>query len=71
LCFPAESGSGCSDGTETAPAIVIVWPANRACGDRQRSENLALALKQMDAVEMESIESSVAFDFNDQPQASP
>jgi len=65
-----KAGLGGSDGTKTAPAIVIVWPATSPVGDGQRSENLALSLKQMEAVEQASMESSVAFDFNDHPQAS-
>jgi hypothetical protein len=64
-----KAGLGGSDGTETAPAIVIVWPATAPAGDRQRSENLALALKQMEAVEMESIESQCSIRFQ-RPAAS-
>jgi hypothetical protein len=58
-----KAGLGGSDGTATAPATVIVWPATSPVGDRQRSENLALALKQMDAAEQASIESQCSIRF--------
>ncbi len=58
-----KAGLGGSDGTETAPATVIVWPATSPVGDRQRSENLALALKQMEAVEMVTIENQCSIQF--------
>jgi hypothetical protein len=62
-----KAGLGGSDGTATAPAIVIVWPATSPAGDRQRSDNLALALKQMDAVEQASIESQCSIRFQRPP----
>ena len=58
-----KAGLGGSDGTATAPATVIVWPATSSAGDKQRSENLALALKQMDAAEQASIESQCSIRF--------
>ncbi len=58
-----KAGLGGSDGTATAPATVIVWPATSSVGDKQRSENLALALKQMDAAEQASIESQCSIRF--------
>jgi hypothetical protein len=62
-----EAGLGGRDGTETAPAIVIVWPATPPVGDRKRSENLALALKQMEAVELASIASQCSIRFQRPP----
>jgi len=58
-----KAGLGGSDGTATAPATVIVWPATSSVGDKQRSENLALAIKQMDAAEQASIESQCSIRF--------
>jgi hypothetical protein len=57
-----DAGLGGVDGTKTAPAIVIVWPSNPAI-DGKRSENLALALRQMDAVEQASIASQCSIRF--------
>ncbi len=59
-----KAGLGGSDGTKTAPAIVIVWPATSPVGDGQRSENLALTLKQMEAVEQASMESQCSLRFH-------
>ena len=57
-----DAGLGGVAGTKTAPAIVIVWPPNPAI-DGKHSENLALALKQMDAIEQASIESQCTIRF--------
>jgi hypothetical protein len=62
-----KAGLGGSNGTATAPAIVIVWPATSPVNDRQRSDNLALALKQMDAVEQASIGSQCSIRFQRPP----
>jgi hypothetical protein len=62
-----KAGLGGTDGTETAPAIVIVWPVTSPVGDKQRSENLALAFKQMDAIEEASIRSQCSIRFQRPP----
>jgi hypothetical protein len=62
-----KAGLGGSDGTATAPAIVIVWPATSLIGNSQRSDNLALALKQMDAIEQASVESQCSIRFQRAP----
>lgn len=62
-----EAGLGGMDGTKTAPAIVIVWPSTPPVGDGKRSENLALALKQMEAVEQASIASQCSIRFQRPP----
>ena len=62
-----KAGLGGSVGTETVPAIVIVWPVNSPVGDTQRSDDLALALKQMDAIEQASIESQCSIRFQRPP----
>ena len=45
-----EAGLGGMDGSRTSPAIVIVWPSAAPVGDGKRSETLAVALRQMEAV---------------------
>jgi len=62
-----KAGLGGSDGTETAPAIVIVWPVTSPVGDKQQSEDIALAFKQMDAIEQASIESQCSIRFQRPP----
>jgi hypothetical protein len=62
-----KAGLGGADGTETAPAIVIVWPVTSPVGDKQRSENLALAFKQMDAIEDASVRSQCSIRFQRPP----
>jgi hypothetical protein len=62
-----KAGLGGMDGTETAPAIVIVWPATLSAGDKQRSDNLALAVEQMDAVEQASVASQCSIRFERPP----
>src|SRR5712664_2063108 len=62
-----KAGLGGSDGTKTAPAVVIVWPATSPVGDGQRLENLALTLKQMEAVEQASMESQCSIRFQRPP----
>lgn len=62
-----KAGSGGADSTETAPAIVIVWPSTSPVGDKQRSEGLALAFKQMDAIEQASIQSQCSIRFQRPP----
>jgi hypothetical protein len=60
-----EAGLGGTDGTRTAPAIVIVWPSPES--DSKRSENLTLALKQMEAVEQASVASQCSIRFQRSP----
>jgi len=62
-----KAGLGGSDSTETAPAIVIVWPVASSVGDKQQSANLALALKQIDALEQASIASQCSIRFQRPP----
>jgi hypothetical protein len=62
-----EAGLGGRDGTATAPAIVIVWPATPPADGRKRPENLALARKQMEAVEQASIASQCSIRFQRPP----
>jgi hypothetical protein len=57
-----DAGLGGVAGTKTAPAIVIVWPSI----DGKRSESLALALRQMDAVEQASVASQCSIRFQRQ-----
>jgi hypothetical protein len=64
-----KAGLGGSDGTETAPAIVIVWPATPPVGDKQRSENLVLTVKQMEAIEQASMESQCSIRFQRPPSS--
>ncbi len=54
-----DPGLGGAAGTKLAPAVIIVWPAF----DGKRSEDLALAVKQMDAIEQASIESQCSIRF--------
>lgn len=54
-----DAGLGGMAGTRTAPAIVIVWPSV----DGKRSESLALALKQIDAIEQASVASQCSIRF--------
>ena len=61
-----KEGVGGSDGTQTAPAIVIVWPETPV-DRRPRPEDLALAFKQMDAIEQASIESQCSIRFQRPP----
>jgi hypothetical protein len=62
-----KAGLGGSDSTQTAPAIVIVWPETASVDQPQRSQNLALAFKQMDALEQASIESQCSIRFQRSP----
>lgn len=62
-----KAGSGGADGTETAPAIVIVWPVTSRVGDKQGSEDLALAFKQIDAIEEASVQSQCSIRFQRPP----
>jgi hypothetical protein len=62
-----KAGLGGSDGTQTAPAIVIVWPETPPVDHPQRSEALALAFKQMDAIEQASVESQCSIRFQRPP----
>ncbi len=57
------TGHGGSDATETAPAVVIVWPLASASGDKQQSDKLALAENQMNALEQASIASQCSIRF--------
>jgi hypothetical protein len=64
-----KAGSGGSDESQTDPAVVLVWPAVAQMGDTQRSEKLALAAREMDALEQASIESQCSIRFK-RPSAS-
>jgi hypothetical protein len=57
------SGQGGSNATETAPAVVIVWPLSPTIGDKQQSDKLALAENQMNALEQASIASQCSIRF--------
>src|SRR5258708_31580223 len=43
-------GRGGSEATETAPAVVIVWPLSSKIGDKQQSDKPALAENQMNGL---------------------
>ena len=62
-----KAGPGGSDGTRLTPAMVIVWPVTSPIADKQQSDNLALALKQMNAVEEASIASQCSIRFQRSP----
>ena len=62
-----NAGLGGTDGTELAPAIVLVWPETSPDGDAQRSASLALALKRLDAIEEASIRSQCSIRFQRSP----
>jgi hypothetical protein len=57
-----KAGLGGSDGTQTAPAIVIVWPETPV-DHQQRPEDLVLAFKQLEAIEQASMESQCSIRF--------
>jgi hypothetical protein len=57
------TGHGGSDATETAPAIVIVWPTSSHVDDKQQSDKIALANHEMDALEQASIASQCSIRF--------
>jgi hypothetical protein len=50
-----KAGQGGSNATDAASAVVIVWPASSHVGDKQRSDQIALANNEMDALEQASI----------------
>jgi len=54
---------GGSEATETAPAVVIVWPLSSTIRDKQQSDKLALAESQMNALEEASIASQCSIRF--------
>jgi hypothetical protein len=58
-----KAGQGGSDATNTAPAVVIVWPAASHVGDKQRSDKIASANNEMDALEQASIASQCSIRF--------
>ena len=58
-----EAGLGGMESTKTTPPIVILWPSTSPVSDGKRSENLALALRQMEAVEQASIASQCSIRF--------
>jgi hypothetical protein len=58
-----KAGQGGSDATDTAAAVVIVWPASSHVGDKQRSDKIALANSEMDALEQASIASQCSIRF--------
>jgi hypothetical protein len=55
------AGQGGSDATEKTPAIIIVWPVPP--GNKQQSDTLGLADKQMNALEQASIASQCSIRF--------
>jgi hypothetical protein len=57
-----DPGLGGVAGTKTAPATIIIWPPSPTI-DGKRSESLALALKQMEAVEQASVQSQCSIRF--------
>jgi hypothetical protein len=62
-----QAGPGGVDGSKTASAVVIVWPSTPLGGDRKRSDSLAAALRQMEAVEQASVESQCSIRFQRSP----
>lgn len=62
-----EAGSGGVDGSKTSPAIVIVWPSVAPVGSEKRSDTLAAASRQMEAVEQASIASQCSIQFQRPP----
>jgi hypothetical protein len=62
-----RAGSGGSDSTQTAPAIVFVWPVTSPVGNQQRTDALALAFKQMDGIEQASVASQCSIRFQRSP----
>lgn len=61
-----EAGLGGVDGSKTSPAIVTVWPA-APVGSEKRSDTLAAASRQMEAVEQASIASQCSIRFQRPP----
>jgi hypothetical protein len=61
------AGRGGSDSTELAPAIVIVWPVSSNIDDKQRSDKIAFADHEMDALELASIASQCSIRFQRPP----
>jgi hypothetical protein len=57
-----EAGAGGVDGSKTAPSVVILWPSTPD-HNRTPSDNLALALRQMEALEQASIASQCSIRF--------
>jgi hypothetical protein len=57
------AGRGGSELTEAAPAVVFVWPASSQAGDKQRSDKIALANNEMDALEQASVASQCSIRF--------
>ena len=62
-----EAGLGGVDGTKNSPETVMVWPSTVPAPERKRSEPLAAALKQMEAVELASIASQCSIRFQRPP----
>jgi hypothetical protein len=60
------AGSGGTDATNTAPAVVNVWPETTAA-DKQQSEKISLALSEMNALEQASIASQCSIRFQRPP----
>ena len=58
-----EAGVGGVDGSKTATAVVVLWPAR----DGLRSDNLVLASRQMEAIEQASIASQCSIRFQRPP----
>jgi hypothetical protein len=61
------AGQGGSDSTELAPAIVIVWPVSSNVDDKQRSDKIAFANHEMDALEQASIAGQCSIRFQRPP----
>lgn len=59
------AGQGGSDPTEKAPAIIVVWPVS--LGGKQQSDTLALADRQMNALEQASVSSQCSIRFQRPP----
>jgi hypothetical protein len=55
-------GNGGGDATDTAPAVVIVWPVTTVA-DKQQSDKLASAMNQMNTLEQASISSQCSIRF--------
>jgi hypothetical protein len=63
-----QAGTGGSDGSETASAIVIVWPKPSHVSD-ERLAKLAHADSEMDALEQASIQNQCSIQFKRFPKS--
>ena len=62
-----KAGQGGSDATPSASAIVFLWPEMSFDRDKRRSENISVAVGQMDAIEQASVESQCSIRFQQSP----